>query len=138
MNIRRKKNDRRGTAAVEFALIVPLMLIFTFGLIEMSRISIIKETIIQASREGARVGIRPTASSYDVQTRINEELQIMNISGANITVTPTSLHTAEPGDEVSVKIEIPISEVSLVPGFFNFDGVDIVAETVMRRESTGT
>ncbi|MCC9600218.1 pilus assembly protein [Stieleria sp. JC731] len=138
MNIRRRKKARHGAAAVEFALIVPLMLIFTFGLIEMSRISIIKESIIQASREGARVGIRPTASSSDVQTRIGEELQIMNITGASITVTPSQLDTAQPGDEVSVKIEIPISAVSLVPGFFNFDGVDIVAETVMRRESTGT
>ncbi|MCD0463457.1 pilus assembly protein [Roseiconus lacunae] len=119
-------------------MIVPLMLTFTFGLIEMSRISIIKESIVQASREGARIGIRPTASSSDVQSRINEELGVMGITTASVSITPSHLDTAQPGEEISVKIEIPISEVSFIPGFFNFDGVDISAETVMRRESTGT
>ncbi|MCS7467214.1 pilus assembly protein [Stieleria sp. ICT_E10.1] len=133
----RKKQTRRGAATVEFALIVPVMLTFTFGLIEMGRISMIKEAVVQASREGARVGIRPTASIEDVQTRINEELAIMNLTSAVVTITPSFLEEAEPGDDIKVRITIPISEVSYVPGFFSFEGLDIVAETVMRRESTG-
>ncbi|WP_220498155.1 TadE/TadG family type IV pilus assembly protein [Rhodopirellula sp. JC639] len=133
----RKRASRRGAATVEFALIVPVMLTFTFGLIEMGRISIIKEAVVQASREGARVGIRPTASIEDIQARINEELAIMNISSANVVITPSYLGEAEPGDDIRVRITIPITDVSYVPGFFAFEGMDIVAETVMRRESTG-
>lgn len=136
-NRRRSKQARRGAAVVEFALIVPVMLTFTFGLIEMSRISMIKEAVVQASREGARVGIRPTASVSDIQTRINEELAIMEITNANVVITPSYLEEAQPGDDIKVRITIPISEVSLVPGFFSFGGLDIIAETVMRRESTG-
>ena len=113
------------------------MLTFTFGLIEMGRISMIKEAVVQASREGARVGVRPTASVEDVQTRVNEELAIMNLTSANVVITPSFLDEAAPGDDIRVRITIPISEVSYVPGFFAFDGLDIVAETVMRRESTG-
>ncbi len=128
---------RRGAATVEFALIVPVMLTFTFGLIEMSRISMVKEAVIQASREGARVGVRPTASIDDVNQRINEELAILGLTTANVQVTPTVLDQALPGDDIRVRITIPIGEVSYVPGFFSFDGLDIVAETVMRRESTG-
>ena len=133
----RSKRKRRGASTVEFALVVPVMLTFTFGLIEMSRISMIKEAVVQASREGARVGVRPTASISDVETRIDEELAIMNITGANVEITPGTLDEAEPGDDVTIRITIPISEISLVPGFFSFDGVDISAETTMRRESTG-
>jgi hypothetical protein len=137
--MRRKKLQprRRGAATVEFALIVPVMLTFTFGLIEMSRISMVKEAVIQASREGARVGVRPTASIEDVNQRINEELAILGLTAANVQVTPTVLDQALPGDDIRVRITIPIGEVSYVPGFFSFDGLDIVAETVMRRESTG-
>ena len=113
------------------------MLTFTFGLIEMSRISMIKEAVVQASREGARVGIRPNASVDDVQARVNEELAIMDIVSANVVITPTYLNEAKPGDDITVRITIPISDVSVVPGFFSFGGLDIVAETVMRRESTG-
>ncbi|PAY15493.1 pilus assembly protein TadE [Rhodopirellula sp. SM50] len=133
----RRKQTRRGAATVEFALIVPVMLTFTFGLIEMGRISMIKEAVVQASREGARVGVRPTASIEDVQTRVNEELAIMNLTSANVVITPSFLEEAAPGDDIKVRITIPISEISYVPGFFAFDGLDIVAETVMRRESTG-
>ena len=47
---------RRRTAAVEFALIAPLMMIFTFGLVEIGRLSLVKQTAMHASREGARIG----------------------------------------------------------------------------------
>ncbi len=133
----RNRRKRRGAATVEFALIVPVMLTFTFGLIEMSRISMIKESVVQASREGARVGIRPTASIADVETRIYEELAIMGIVGADIEITPTTLSDATPGEDITVRISIPISDISLVPAFFSFEGIDIIAETTMRRESTG-
>ncbi len=134
---RKRYQSRRGTSAVEFAMIVPVMLAFTFGLIEMSRISMVKEAVIQASREGARVGVRPTASTSDVQSRVSEELAIMGLGDANVVITPADLNDAEPGDTVKVRITIPIGEVSYVPGFFSFDGVEIEAETVMRRESSG-
>jgi len=137
MRKRRFNKRRHGAATVEFALIVPVMLTFTFGLIEMSRISMVKEGVIQASREGARVGVRPTADIDDVNQRINEELAILGITGANVQITPTVLDQAMPGDDIRVRITIPIGEISYVPGFFKFDGLDIIAETVMRRESTG-
>lgn len=133
---RRKRAQRRGTAVVEFALIVPVMLTLTFGLIEISRISMIKESITQASREGARVGVRPSATFIDVQTRVNEELAIMGLDSATVLVTPTYLEQALPGEDVSVSVTVPIASVSWVPGILSFGVSDIVAETVMRREST--
>lgn len=137
IRVRKSPKNRRGTSAVEFALVVPVMLAFTFGLIEMCRISSVKEAIIQASREGARVGVRPTAGTGDVQSRIDEELAILGLQDASVTITPSQLEGAEPGDRVTVHITIPVGQVSYVPGFFSFDGVDIVAETTMRRESSG-
>ena len=137
MKNRRLKKQRRGAATVEFALIVPVMLTFTFGLIEMSRISMVKEGVVQASREGARVGVRPNATIDEVNQRINEELSILGLTSATVEVTPTVLDQALPGDDIRVRITIPIGEVSYVPGFFSFDNLDIIAETVMRRESTG-
>lgn len=135
--IKRRTRKRRGAAVVEFALVVPVMLTFTFGMIELSRINMIKEAIVQASREGARVGIRPTATVADVNERVDEELAMMAISTANVQVTPGSLDDAMPGDQVVVRISVPITDVSYVPGFFSFEGMDIIAETVMRRESSG-
>jgi hypothetical protein len=53
MNIK----DQKGAAIVEFALILPLLLILLFGIIEFSLLLYNKAMITNASREGARYGI---------------------------------------------------------------------------------
>jgi Flp pilus assembly protein TadG len=49
--------SQRGASAVEFALILPLLLAILFGIIEFSVLMYDKQMITNASREGARHGI---------------------------------------------------------------------------------
>ena len=49
--------EERGAAAVEFAIILPLLVVFLFGIIEFSLMFYDKAVITNASREGARRGI---------------------------------------------------------------------------------
>src|SRR5512136_1032685 len=53
----RSLNKGRGASAVEFALILPLLVILIFGIIEFSLALYDKAMITNASREGARSGI---------------------------------------------------------------------------------
>ncbi|MBE0576198.1 MAG: pilus assembly protein [Desulfuromonadales bacterium] len=53
MNIN-KKNGQSGAALIEFVLVVPLLLLFLFGIIEFSVILYDKAVITGASREGSR------------------------------------------------------------------------------------
>ena len=46
-----------GTAAIEFAIILPLLLLLVFGIIEFSLLLYNKAMITNASREGARAGV---------------------------------------------------------------------------------
>ena len=55
MSIKAKRQE--GASAVEFAIILPLLLILVFGIIEFSILFYDKAMITNASREGARVGI---------------------------------------------------------------------------------
>jgi len=48
---------QRGASAVEFAIVLPLLLIFIFGIIEFSILFYDKAVITNASREGARTAI---------------------------------------------------------------------------------
>lgn len=132
-----KRHQRRGAAVVEFALVIPVMLVFTFGMIELSRMSMVKESLTQASREGARVGVRPTATAAAVRARVAEELEILGLTTAQVTITPDVLSEAMPGDNVRVEVSIPLSDASWVPNYFEFGSSTIQSETVMRRESTG-
>lgn len=52
-----KSRVRRGVAAVEFALVLPIFLLVVFGLIEFSLILYDKAVITNASREAARAGV---------------------------------------------------------------------------------
>lgn len=49
-----KRNDR-GAAAVEFALLLPILLALVFGIVEFGRAYHIQSTLSGAAREGVRV-----------------------------------------------------------------------------------
>jgi Flp pilus assembly protein TadG len=55
--MRRKIKSQRGTAAVEFALVLPLLILILFGTIEFGLLLYNQQVITNASREGSRAGI---------------------------------------------------------------------------------
>ena len=50
--------QRQGSSAVEFAIIVPVFLLLTFGIVDFGHAWYMKQIITNASREGARYGAR--------------------------------------------------------------------------------
>jgi hypothetical protein len=52
----------RGAAAVEFALVLPVLLIIVFGIIDFGRMLNAKITLTEAAREGARAAAVGTAA----------------------------------------------------------------------------
>src|SRR5215472_18044642 len=52
---RRVRGGDRGAAAVEFALLLPLLLLLVFGIIDFGRAINAQITLTQAAREGARL-----------------------------------------------------------------------------------
>ena len=66
---KKTRRNNRGIAAVEFALVLPLLLALLFGIIEFGFIFKDQLAILQAAREGARIAAvgRPVA---EINTRI--------------------------------------------------------------------
>lgn len=127
---------RLGAAAVEFAIIAPLMMTFTFGLVEVGRLTMVKSQAIQATREGARLAVLPNAQSSQVIDKVNNALGVLSINSAVVELEPSILATATPGSYVTVRVRIDPTSVSWIPGFLDPYVPDVVAETVMRREAT--
>ena len=59
------KGNETGAAAVEFAILLPLLLVLIFGGIEYGLVMFNQQVITNASREAARAGIVVNGPSHD-------------------------------------------------------------------------
>jgi Flp pilus assembly pilin Flp len=49
--------DESGAAAVEMALVLPVLILLVFGIIEFARAWNVRQTLTDAAREGARIAV---------------------------------------------------------------------------------
>ena len=135
MNRRRGKQfanrGRRGAAVVELAIVSPLMFAILFGIIEFGWMFTVQHTMVNASREGARVGILPGVTVPEIEARTREFLAPMNLED-DVTVNVTEATPSDPF--VTVQVTVPREEVSLVGNFFGFTGGMLEGTTTMRLE----
>jgi Flp pilus assembly protein TadG len=134
---RRRTGRRRGTTAVELALVLPVMLLVTFGAIKYGWLFLRAQQITNAARYGARLAIVADATIPDVKARITSLLAAANIvvNSDEITITPPDISTLNVGDAITVEIAIPAARVDImdVPLFPKVDG-NISASVSMARE----
>lgn len=77
--------DRRGAAAVEFALIMPILLLLVFGIISYGYMLSFRQAISQAAAEGARaaaVAQRDADQQPDALAAMNEALESYGVTCA--------------------------------------------------------
>lgn len=90
------KSDQKGASAVEFALILPLLVVILFGIIEFGLILYDQQVITNASRDGARAGIvnqTPRMGFADIKTVVDEYSKTNLITFG--TAPSTILHSVE-------------------------------------------
>ena len=133
----KKINNQNGVAMVEFAIVLPLLLIIVFGVIEFGVMFYDKAVITNASREGARAGITGLG---------DPEIKQIVLSYCNVNLINLSNNdfdpAADPYDDISISIDgsndltvrLEYSYNLLLGSFFGFDDTTISAETVMRME----
>lgn len=78
---------RRAAAAVETALLMPLLVLLAFGSIELSNMVFLKQSLSIAAYEGARMATRPGATQAQANTRIQQVLAARNVSSYTVTYT---------------------------------------------------
>jgi len=135
-NVRKPlRKIRRGAAAVEFAIVLPVFVLLTFGMIEYGRMVMVQQVITNASREGARRAVLDGATSTEVTDAVTTYLTNAAISGGTTTMSPANPSSAAAGDPVTVTVSIPFADVSWLPSPMYLGGKTLSASTTMRRES---
>lgn len=113
-------NRRRGQALVEFAMVMPLLLLLLVGLIEFGRAWNLHQVVTDASREGARHAVLqseadPSDRQDSVSNVVNRALAnaAVNTSNPNIDIDVDGL--SEIGKPVTVTVSVPYEFVFLGP-----------------------
>jgi Flp pilus assembly protein TadG len=100
----KKHTNRRGAAAVEFALCAPILFAFIFGIFEFSRVTQLQQSARLAAFEGARAGIALDAATTDVQTAVNQVMSANGIANYTTTITPNPMGYTSPTITVTVML----------------------------------
>ena len=125
---------RLGAAMVEFAVVAPLMILFTLGMLEIGRMTMVKQLLVNVSREGAREGTLPNSTNTSVKNSVDALLSQSGITGTTVSVSATSIPSSS-GVYVTVSISVPSENVSWLSMPLFMSGRTVSASTSMRKES---
>jgi len=142
-----KWRNKRGASAVEFALVLPLLIVILFGIIEFGLLMYNQAVITNASREGARAGIvfspRPDVSAIEQVVRKYADQRVVTFDASkptpNTSLGPNGSCDAF-GEDLTVDVSYPYQFlvfsrlVDLLGSGTTPGTITLTARTVMRCE----
>ena len=103
---------------VEFALTLPIVMLFFWASIEFARAAILQHAIDNAAYEACRIVIVPGGTTSEATTAANKILNTFSIKGATVTVTPNPI--TESTTQVTCSVSAPASSSMWgTPRFFS-------------------
>jgi len=144
--MRRTNASQKGASAVEFALVLPLLVVITFGIIEFGMLIYNQQVITNASREGARAGILASSPRVSPTGTNSIDSVVQNYCASHLVTFATTKNppttsvtgysaNAAFGTDLSVQVSYQYSFL-VIPNFF--PGItklqNMQAVTVMRYE----
>ena len=141
----RFRREEQGAAAVEFALVLPVLLLLVFMFIDATRAFYTLNSLVSAAREGARFGSAqeltcpvPTAAEQDVikDRVINSAVLFggtqLTRGYIQVSVDPSAASQCE---NVHVRIQsYPFRPLTPVARLFRADSILMTREAVFRYE----
>jgi Flp pilus assembly protein TadG len=144
--VSRQVAPRRGAATVEFAIVAPLLLLVSVGMIEVTRVAQVKTALSDAVRNGCRVGIQPHMHDSDVTGAVHSVLGRNGINKTNASINiqvkgdesapwkTANVAMAPRGAWLKVSITIPLKDVGWVsPMIFASDAKQAESLVMMRQ-----
>ncbi|TNM41116.1 pilus assembly protein [Nocardioides albidus] len=125
--LRRRESgrDQRGAAAVEFALVAPLLIMLVFGIIGYGMMLSFRQTLSQAATEGARAAaVQLDGSKRDesATAALDDALGALEVGGttlacgeAHVTCEVDPPVSCGPAQCVTVTVSYPYRDHPVVP-----------------------
>lgn len=124
----------RGQALVEFAMVLPLLVMLLLGLFDFGRGIAIYTSLAHSAREGARTGIYTSATDTDIRDTVRSQGVILTgLPDANIMITPPDPRNS--GDSLIVSVAYDFEAATpLISSFWGGGPLRITSTATVRVE----
>ena len=129
----KRRSRRRGVAAVEFAVCLPVILLLVFGSIEASSFIFLRQSLNVAAYEGAREAIRVGATNSDATESVDNILTSRRVRDFRVSFPNGESGIAQRGEEIVIEVTAPTSPNSPLAGQFVANR-NLTARVVMVKE----
>jgi Flp pilus assembly protein TadG len=138
--------NRRGAAAVEMAIVLPIFFMVVMGIVEFGRAMMVGQLVTNAARYGARESAVDGATNATVTTAVKNFVSTsVGVAATDVTVdiivTPgagnpdpaNNLSMAQAKDVCKVSVKVPYNKVAYIAGRY-LAGKDLKGMCIMRHE----
>ena len=143
-----KQSKRHGMACVEAAVILPVIVLLTFGFIEVGYYVNCAHVLHDAARQGARAAVRLENSNAEVQSAVIDALSNAYSIDANaVTVRISKLTSTgeeqyqvmnlsenEQGETIRVTVTVDYDQFRSPSDFFGLASQTLDSSVVMQRQ----
>jgi Flp pilus assembly protein TadG len=111
-----KNSKSRGAATIEMALVLPLLMMLTFGVIEYGWIFLKLQQVTGAARHAARIGVTADATNGDISNAVTSLMSEAGLgaSGYQVTISPGNTAGLAAGQPLNVTVAVPYENVELI------------------------
>ncbi len=125
--------DKRGTACVELAVCLPVMVLLVFAALEGANMLFLRQAVVQSAYETAKAAAKTNGVQTNAQTLGEQVLSSRGVVRPTITFTPANVQSLPPGSKFSVSVSVPGDSKSIT-GIGPFNGLTIKAQATMLKE----
>ncbi len=127
--------DGQGNTLVEFALVVPILLLLVVGTLDLGWAAFAGTTIALAASEGARQAVVRNNSDSVVRTQVQQKAQ--GLDNLQITINPpgnASSPYRSPGETVSVTVVYTYTPITPLIAVWGGGRIRLSSTSTMRVE----
>lgn len=124
---------RAGTACVELAVCLPLIILLVLASIEGANMLFLRQAVVQATYETAKAAAKTNGIQANAQTLGRQVLSSRGVTSPTISFSPSSVQNLPAGSQFTVSISVPSSARSIT-NIAPFNNLTVRAQATMLKE----
>jgi Flp pilus assembly protein TadG len=123
---------RRAASAVEFAIVLPLVMMLIFGGIELGRAVMVQHVLDEVARGASRMyAVTTELTQSDVDAYIATAMSEADLAAYTVTYNPLSANTVAHLDPMQVTVSVNYNDVAILPAPWFMGGKQLAGTCIM-------